>query len=78
MSTDKIISNIRIGKLYLSVSNLIASICFFIVYIALDSEWVLLPTFLTFAAAFGIFFYFKKIEKRYLQLLQKQNNSQNN
>lgn len=62
---NKITKNLRIGKYIILVSNIVAAIIFFLVYLSLKNIIVLLVVIILIIVAFAIFIYFTKVERKF-------------
>ncbi|MFH1051382.1 MAG: hypothetical protein V1779_10700 [bacterium] len=65
---NKIVKNLRIGKYIILVTNVVASIIFFFVYLSLKNILILLLVILLLLTALAIYLYFSKVEKKFTNM----------
>jgi c-di-AMP phosphodiesterase-like protein len=62
---NKIVKNLKIGKYIIMLTNFVAAIIFFLVYLSLKNIAVLIVVILLILVSVFIFVYFSKIEQKY-------------
>ena len=67
MPEDKIIENIRKGRNITAITNILASILFFAAYYFSKTTWYIIPAIATFFMGIIAFFYFKKLETKFVK-----------
>lgn len=61
----KIVKNIKIGKYIIMLTNFVAAIIFFLVYLSLKNIALLIVVILLILVSIVIFAYFSKVEQKY-------------
>jgi hypothetical protein len=62
---DKITQNMKSAKLYMTLGNTLAAICFLIAFFVTDNIWFLVAALLLFAAGAAGYIVFNKVEEKF-------------